>query len=312
LVGLRTRLRQMLGVLTLPAAGRQLRAVVQQVQPDLVHAMRIPFEGMLAASAGASPLLVSVWGNDFTLHAASNPWMAAWTRRTLHACTALHADCRRDIRLAHTWGLPDGRPTRVLPGGGGLQLDLFYPPQRPVAAPVIIQPRGFRAYVDNQAFFHALPDVLKARPEARVLCPGMAGEAQVQTWVQELGLSQAVALLPPVPRSHMADLFRSARVVVSPTHHDGTPNSLLEAMACGCLPVAGDLESIREWITPGENGLLVNLKSPGRLAEAIVQALSDDGLQMQAAAMNARLVAERASYPQVMAQAQAFYHLVTA
>jgi glycosyltransferase involved in cell wall biosynthesis len=53
-----------------------------------------------------------------------------------------------------------------------------------------------------------------------------------------------------------ADVFRGAQIVVSPSIHDGTPNSLLEAMACGCFPVAGDLESIREWITHGQNGLL--------------------------------------------------------
>ena len=34
--------------------------------------------------------------------------------------------------------------------------------------------------------------------------------------------------------------------------HDGTPNTLLEGMACGCLPVAGDLDSIREWLKPGQ------------------------------------------------------------
>ncbi len=307
-VGLRTRLRQALGLLTLPAAGRRLGALVEQIQPDLVHAMRIPFEGMLAAQAGfEAPLLISVWGNDFTLHARANPWMGALTRRALNACAGLLADCRRDIRLAGEWGLPARCPTIVLPGAGGLQPDIFYPPAQLVEEAVIIQPRGFRAYVDNAAFFHALPVVVRARPDTHILCPGMAGEAQVQAWVSELGLSQAVELLPPVPRAEMARLFRSARVMVSPTHHDGTPNSLLEAMACGCLPVAGDLESIREWIDSGENGLLVDLKSPGRLAEALLQALSDDALLAQAAQINARLVAERAAYPQVMAQAEAFY-----
>ncbi len=52
---LRTALRQWLGPLTLPGAARQLRLLIDQVQPDLVHAMRIPYEGMLAALAGAEP-----------------------------------------------------------------------------------------------------------------------------------------------------------------------------------------------------------------------------------------------------------------
>ncbi len=81
-------------------------------------------------------------------------------------------------------------------------------------------------------------------------------------WVQELGVAAQVELLPKQTRAQMADLFRRRAVVVSPTTHDGTPNTLLEAMACGCLPVVGDLESLREWITPGVNGLLVDLRHP--------------------------------------------------
>ena len=66
----------------------------------------------------------------------------------------------------------------------------------------------------------------------------------------------AVELLPPLSHAQMAEVFRRAQIVASPSIHDGTPNTLLEGIACGCFPVAGDLESIREWITPNENGLL--------------------------------------------------------
>ena len=75
-VGLRTLLRQWLGPLTLTPATKQLQEVIEQIRPDLIHAMRIPYEGMLAALAVQRirnekkvPLLTSVWGNDFTLHA---------------------------------------------------------------------------------------------------------------------------------------------------------------------------------------------------------------------------------------------------
>ena len=50
-VRLRTLARQWLGPLTLSRAAQRLRAVIDQLQPDLVHAMRIPYEGMLAAVA---------------------------------------------------------------------------------------------------------------------------------------------------------------------------------------------------------------------------------------------------------------------
>ena len=307
-VHLRTRLRQWLGPLTLPNAARQLRSLIDRLQPDLIHAMRIPYEGMLAALAGASaPLVISVWGNDFTLHAPSTPLMAHYTRVALQRATALHADCQRDVRLAHSWGFPATGRAMVLPGAGGIQPDIFYPPEAIVAEPIVIQPRGVRAYVNNQVFFQAVPRVLERLPEARFICTTMQGEPQALRWVQELGISQGVVLLPKQTRVQMADLFRRARVVVSPTTHDGTPNTLLEAMACGCLPVVGDLESLREWITPGLNGLLVDLSQPQALADAMLTALQRDDLCQQAREENLSLIAERAVHGRVMPAAEQVY-----
>lgn len=105
----------------------------------------------------------------------------------------------------------------------------------------------------------------------------------------------------------MAGLFRQSQVVVSPSTHDGTPNTLLEALACGCFPVAGDLESIREWITPGENGLLVDPHNSQALADAILTALEKPELRAQAREHNLAMIQNRAEYRLVMKKATAFY-----
>jgi glycosyltransferase involved in cell wall biosynthesis len=309
---LRTVIRQWLGPLTVYRASRRLRVLIEQVQPDLVHAMRIPYEGMLAAdAAGLAPLLVSIWGNDLTLHAPSTPLMRHYTEWTLKVADALHADCQRDIRLAKQCGFPPARPTLVTPGNGGILADVFFPPERPVQAPVVVNPRGFRAYVRNDTFFQAIPLVLKVRPDALFLCASMAGEREALDWIQKLGIEKSVELLPPRPHEQMADLFRTAQVIVSPSTHDGTPNTLLEGMACGCFPVAGDLDSIREWITDGKNGLLVDPGDPAALAKAILRGLEDSALRSQAAEKNAAAIAERAEYVHNMARAAEFYARVS-
>jgi glycosyltransferase involved in cell wall biosynthesis len=314
LVGFRTRVRQWVGPLTFPKAAKSLAEVIQQVRPNLIHAMRIPYEGIIASLALEQlptlqpPLLISVWGNDFTLHAASNPWMAAYTRRTMKAASALHTDCYRDQRLAYQWGFLMGRPAAVLPGGGGIQLDLFCPPSNEeLRKQVVINPRGVRAYVRNDTFFKSIPWVLERFPGARFICTAMAGEAQALRWISELGIEQAVDLLPRQRRAEMAVRFQSAQVVVSPSTHDGTPNTLLEAMACGCYPVVGDIEALREWIQPGENGALVDPGDERALAEAVCEGLADVELRRKAAAHNIALVAERAEYGKVMREAEGFY-----
>lgn len=310
-LGLRTAIRHWFGPLTIRRAAQRLREYIQRVQPDLVHAMRIPYEGMMSADAyTGAPLIVSIWGNDFTLHAPSTAMMSHYTRWTMKVADALHSDCQRDVRLAREWGLSVDKPYLVAPGNGGIRSDVFHPAEKPVEEPVIINPRGFRPYVRNDAFFKAIPLVLAKHPNARFLCTSMAGEKQAEQWIRELEIGHAVELLAPVPHFEMADVFRRAQIVVSPSIHDGTPNTLLEGMACGCFPAAGDLESIREWITPNENGLLFDSNDPHSIAEALIHALENKNLREQAAGLNREIIASRAEYTSNMQRAEAFYEKV--
>ena len=166
---------------------------------------------MLAADAYTGiPLLVSVWGNDLTLHAPSTSMMDHYTRWTMSVADALHADCYRDIRLAKQWGFESSKPTLVIPGNGGIHMDIFYPPSKPVDEPIVFNPRGFRAYVRNDVFFHAIPLVLKKYPTAKFVCASMANEPQALQWMEKLNIRESVELLPALPHFQMADVFRRA------------------------------------------------------------------------------------------------------
>ncbi len=135
----------------------------------------------------------------------------------------------------------------------------------------------------------------------------MAGLPQAEAWLGDDQLGASVHLTGQLTRQQMAEKFRRSQVAVSPSTHDGTPNTLLEAMACGAFPIAGDLESLREWITPGINGLLVDPDDPRALADAILQALMEPDLRQRAREKNIQLVAERAEYGRVMRRAAGFY-----
>ena len=309
-----TTVRQWLGPLTLPRAARRLRRLIAGVQPDLVHAMRIPYEGMLAALAlqnAPTPLLISIWGNDFTLHAPSTPLMRRHTRLALRRADALHTDCQRDQHLAVEWGFTAGKPAIVLPGGGGIQLDVFHPAEQDEQPPLVLNPRGLRAYVRTDTIFRAIQLVHARRPQVRFACTGMAAQPEALRWVSELGLEGVVELLAPLSRLEMAALFRRAQLMLSITNHDGTPNTLLEGLASGCFPIAGDIPALREWITSGVNGLLVDPANPAALADAILHALDHPDLRAAAREHNLNLIRQRADYPTVMRQAEAFYQQIT-
>jgi glycosyltransferase involved in cell wall biosynthesis len=290
--------------------------------------MRIPFEGMMTATADPSfPLLLSVWGNDFTLHAGATPVMGMLTRRSLMRADALHVDCARDLKLAYARGFSRSRLNIILPGGGGVRPDVFHTgePDPDVlgnhladvmlgistGAQVVVNPRGFRAYVRNDTFFRAIPKILEVKPNTIFLCPAMAGEREAERWIDRLKIGAEVHLLPRLTPIEMAAVYQLSSVTVSITEHDGTPNTLLEAMACGCFPVAGDLESIGEWIEDGANGLLVEPGDPSALALAVIRALSDPDIRARSAERNDRLISERAISVDVMRKAEEFYQRLT-
>ena len=311
-VGLRTAIRHWFGPLTIRRASQRLRGYIERVQPDLIHAMRIPYEGMLSADAYSGiPLIVSTWGNDFTLHAPSTSMMSHYTRWTMQVVDALHADCHRDVRLAREWGLNVDKPSLVAPGNGGIRSDIFYPAEKSVDEPILLNPRGFRPYVRNDSFFKAIPFVLAKHPNAKFICALMAGDAQAEQWIRELNIGHAIELLAPRPHFEMAEVFRRAQIVISPSIHDGTPNTLLEGIACGCFPVAGDLESIREWITPNENGLLFDSNNPQSIADSIVTAIGNKNLRSKAGGLNQTIISTRAEYKSNMAEAEKFYEKVS-
>jgi glycosyltransferase involved in cell wall biosynthesis len=211
----------------------------------------------------------------------------------------------------------------VIPGNGGLNLveleairnepasipevaALFTSPK-----PLVINPRGFRTgSVRQDTFFQAVPLILEQNPEVNFACAAMAGQREALQWIERLHLEGKVQLLPVLPQEELWKIFAHAAVTVSVSQHDGTPNSLLEAMAFGALPVAGDIESIREWIVPGMNGLLVEPDKPQSLADAVLLALENQEFRQKAAAYNAEVVQQRVSAAVTREKITDFYQQV--
>jgi len=312
------KLRYWLGPLSLSLYTRLFSLIIENIQPDIVHALRIPYEGMLALNTPEGiPLVISTWGNDLTLHADKSPLMRKLTRKCLTRVDGLLSDTQRDIILARQWGLREETPTLHVPGSGGLDLERIRQanPENydwaefnlPSEQTLAVNSRGYRpGYVHQDVFFAAIPLVLEKIPDLVFACPGLAG-GEAEEWVDRYKIQQNAILLPSLPQDELWALNKKCMLFISPSSHDGTPNTLIESMACGCFPVAGDIESIREWIEPGKNGLLVDPHDPQALADAIIQAFQSPELRMQAKRINQELVLTRAAKEVTLPRIKAFY-----
>ena len=93
---------------------------------------------------------------------------------------------------------------------------------------------------------------------------------------------------------HQADVsrcFSLADIMVLPSHTEGSPNVLLEAMAAGVPIVATTVGGVPEIATHGETALLVEKKDPCAIAEAILCLLDNPGLRRNLV-QSARIVAQ--------------------
>jgi len=315
-------LRYTLGPLTLPYYQNKLLKIVDRIGPDLIHALRIPFEGMLAQSAPARyPLVMSIWGNDLTLHANGSYNMGKATHNALSRADGLMADANRDIRLAKNWGFRNQLPSLVVPGCGGLDLEEIDKARSlnpmgllefiPSSMHLIINPRGLRpGSLRTDVFFKAARIVSAKHPDVCFLCPTMAGQSEALQYIARYKLERNVILLPSLTQSELWWLFAQSEMIISPGAHDGVPNSLLEALAIGCYPIAGDIESLREWITPGVNGLLYPPTDAPALAESISLILENPDRRFDAARHNFNLIRERADQSIIRKKINDFYQNV--
>ena len=147
--------------------------------------------------------------------------------------------------------------------------------------------RNLEPYRGFHVFMRALPDMLRQRPNARVLIIGSddvsygSKPAQGGTWRQvmlaEVGATlpmERVHFLGRVPYADYLRILQISACHVYLTYPFVLSWSCLEAMSAGCLVVGSRTAPVEEVITQGENGWLVDFFDHQALAAQVVEVLA--------------------------------------
>ena len=78
-------------------------------------------------------------------------------------------------------------------------------------------------------------------------------------------------------RNDVPDLLRAADIFVLPSHREGMPRSIIEAMLCGLPVVATNIRGSRELVVDGETGFLVSVRATEDLSAALQKLIADGG-----------------------------------
>jgi len=118
-------------------------------------------------------------------------------------------------------------------------------------------------------------------PDARLV---LVGDGESRAQLEELARPLGKRCWMPGPVVDSARWYRSIDLFVLPSTSEALSNSLMEAMACGCVPVVSDVGGNPELVTDDENGLLFPARDAGALAECLRRLMADPGLRHRMAA----------------------------
>lgn len=262
------------------------------------------FAAVIAARMLGVPCVVKLHGSDIN-QIARLPGPRKLLGWALPRAARVVAVSRALADEVATLGVPRDKIAIVM---NGVDASLFHPRDRAGARVELgLDERPLVLYVGNLKADKGVLDLAKAwervaaqMPDARLaIVGGGPAKDELAAAVERLGgkldegrarsaKDDRVLLLGPRPLAEVPLWMAAADVVTLPSHAEGTPNVVLEALASGRRVVATRVGGIPDLITRGELGALVPPRDPDALARALALALRTPYIPATVAALGAR------------------------
>lgn len=159
----------------------------------------------------------------------------------------------------------------------------------PLTCPVVGVFAAFREQKNHSMLFRAFKLVLDSFPEARLLIVGdqpidersrtNSYKFQLNRVVDDLKIRHRCVFLGH--QDSTEQLYPACDITVLPSLHEGTPNVLLESMACGVPVIATNVCDNEYVVRDGEVGHLVALGDDAGMARHMVSLLSNNALRQE-------------------------------
>jgi glycosyltransferase involved in cell wall biosynthesis len=291
-------------------------------RPDVVNALYLGGYGFVAARSGRHPLAVSSLGSDLLVDYPASLIHRLQIRSVLREADLVITDAEELSRIAISAG---AKPASILKAYMGIDERMFFPQERasieasagaePPAAdgrPRVVSTRNLYPVYNVRLLVEAASVIREKRDILFVVCGDGPERGRLEEMVKRLALERSFLFTGWLDPPLIARELRAADVYVSTSRSDSTSVSLLEAMACGTIPVVTDLPANREWITSGENGIVVPRDDSRALAAAIIEALESPDFRAAARELNFLIIGERGRWEANMKRVEeAFVRLVS-
>lgn len=253
---------------TVVGATLRLGRLIRRKRPDLVHSSLV-HANLLAFSA--TPRKVPIVASIVSVA----PWTAAWQPRAHRVLSR-----RADIVLANSSTVANAliasgeNPSRVRCLPYGVDPRAFSPTGKRTTLGRGRIVLGVGALIDLKGFADLITASSGITPRPRVVLVGQGPKAAA---LARQATRAGVDLLLTGGVDDVAPYLRRADVVAIPSHWEGVPNVLLEALAVGRPIVATDVGGIPDVVSDGQHAILVPPRDPTALAHGLDRAFGDEG-----------------------------------
>ncbi len=273
--------------------------LVENEKPDIIIGYRITSYGYLASRTAVRPLVLAAQNEQII----RLPRMFFWFKPILALCVRY---ALKKADMIHAWGenIKKGliaygaSPEKILVMHRGIALDIFKPMERKVFSltdsPVLISTRSLYPDYNIDLLIRAFAIFLKEYPGAILKIVGDGPErGKLSSLACKLGIRDRIVFYKYLDSEFIAEQLRSADIYVSLIRTEGISSSLIEACACGLLPLVADIPASREIVKNGENGILLSSKDPSDVAHAMIAANENMELRKKAFEANPALARDR-------------------
>ena len=266
----------------------QMVALIRRERPDVVHA-HMPISGFLARVAARVAGVPKV---AYTCHGYLFNQEGAWLRRAGGLAMEWIGGRLTDVYMTvSAEEAQDARRLRIHAGavavGNGRNPALFRPDPEtrarlrtemgvaPGTVAVVIVSRivAPKGYIELLAAMRNVPAELWVVGDR---LPSDRGE-DLSPHFDRFAETGRLRLLGY--RSDVAAILAAADIFVLPSHFEGLPMSVIEAMLTGLPVVATDIHGPREQVVPEQTGLLVPVRDPAALAASLRRLAQDEPLR---------------------------------
>ncbi len=234
----------------------------------------------LAKSLGI-PTVIHVHGAEFALfYERAHPALQSAVRGVLGNASAVIA--LGDIWKARLLNIAPKANVVVVPNG--IDLVGFETNKKPIAnaAAKVVFLAELSPHKGLFELLNAWAVVQKnLKSPAKLLIGGHGDATPFVERAKSLGITNSTEFLGRLPREQARALMSEADVFVLPSHNEGQPMALLEAMAVGAAIVSTPVGGIPDMIENEKSGLVVPTRNENALSEALLRLLADENLRAQ-------------------------------